>query len=175
MSEITQITSGNTHACALKSNGNAYCWGYGVLENWVIVGTIIKTIPFWLWTVKAAPRHWQILSKLELVIPFSCAVSSSGGVHCWGAETYGRLGNNRTDDIKNYPVPVLDSAGATASAITAISKISVSQYHTCALKMTANYSAGDVERMDDLETMKASIRPMRLRWLTETAHRPRLI
>ena len=44
---------------------------------------------------------------------------------CWGIESYGRLGNNETTGQKNYPVPVLDSAGATASAITAISKIAL--------------------------------------------------
>ena len=69
-----------------------------------------------------------------LVTNFSCAVNSSGGVHCWGGRSYGRLGNNETLDIKNYPVSVLDSAGATASAISGISKIALGSIHACALK-----------------------------------------
>ena len=29
LSDITNIALGETHACALSSIGNAYCWGYG--------------------------------------------------------------------------------------------------------------------------------------------------
>ena len=66
---------------------------------------------------------------------FSCALTESGGVRCWGSGIYGRLGNNNIySPSKSYPVAVLDSAGASASAISGIFQIALARNHACALK-----------------------------------------
>ena len=57
---------------------------------------------------------------------FSCALTGRWRCSLLGRRNLiGRLGNNETLQVlKIIPFPVLDSAGATASAISGISKIS---------------------------------------------------
>ena len=56
----------------------------------------------------------------------SCAVTTSGGVKCWGSDVYGQLGNDAM--LVNKPTPV-DVQGLTSDVIS----VSAGQYHTCAL------------------------------------------
>jgi alpha-tubulin suppressor-like RCC1 family protein len=55
----------------------------------------------------------------------NCAVTSAGGVMCWGYNKYGQLGDNSTTD-KSQPGPVI-GLGNGISAVTA------SQFYSCAL------------------------------------------
>ena len=118
----------------LKRAAMPYCWGYGGLGELGNSEDDNKNYPVLVVDGENSTTALADIVQVGAGDSFSCALKSDGGVHCFGAEYHGRLGNNQTGDVKNYPVSVLDSAGASASAITAISKISVGQYHTCALK-----------------------------------------
>lgn len=63
--------------------------------------------------------------QIETGENYACALTGSGGVKCWGDNTYGYLGNGLTVTVGS-PVDVL---GLTSG----VSAISVGYYHSCAL------------------------------------------
>ena len=59
----------------------------------------------------------------------SCAVTSSGGVACWGEGGKGQLGNNRVWD-RDHPVNVVDE---DSNVLTGFVEVSAGHEHTCGL------------------------------------------
>jgi alpha-tubulin suppressor-like RCC1 family protein len=126
---LTEITVGNSYACALDTAGKAYCWGYngeGQLGN----GT--TTTPQ---TTATAVSTSGVLSGKTLVqvsagYDHSCAVDSAGVAYCWGYNGYGGLGNNNTTQ-QNSPVAV--TTASTPLAGKTVASIAAGNYFTCAL------------------------------------------
>jgi len=113
------ISSGR-HSCALTTAGAAYCWGNG--DNGQI-GNGANADAESPALVSAPPGVvWQ---SIEVGSPDSnnfgsrttCAISTTGVGYCWGADSYGQLGDG--DDLvdHNVPVPVLTPAGASWTSI----------------------------------------------------------
>ncbi len=115
---ITQVVTGSSHACALTSIGGVKCWGsnsYGQLGD----GTTIN---------RNAPVDVSGLtsgvSSIRAGALQTCALTTSGGVKCWGGNQFGSLGDGTTTN-RLTPVDVVDLSGAAA--------ITAGNSHTCAL------------------------------------------
>lgn len=96
---VINIAAGDSHTCALLTSGSVSCWGddtYGQLGNGVTNTTY---------------NSYQTVSGLTQVTAISagwrhtCAIVSGGAVKCWGANTYGQLGNGTVTD-SSIPVSV---------------------------------------------------------------------
>jgi alpha-tubulin suppressor-like RCC1 family protein len=118
-SGVTAIGVGRYHSCAVISTGALKCWGYnfyGQLGN----GTT---------TNSAVPVDVSGLSSGVTAIAggegHSCAVTSGGGVKCWGLNFVGQLGNGTTSSSLT-PVDV----SGLSSGVTAID---AGLFHSCAL------------------------------------------
>ncbi|MFY9264237.1 MAG: hypothetical protein WAO61_02230 [Solirubrobacterales bacterium] len=119
VNDVTQIASGFDHSCAIRTNDSVVCWGansYGQLGD----GTITPTKGTET-TESLGGRAQEVATGQE----HTCALLTNGTVRCWGANTFGQLGNG-TVTGSTRPVSVV-GLPAAVNAITA------GAYHTCAL------------------------------------------
>lgn len=104
LGNVTAVSAGNTHTCALMSDGTVKCWGdnyFGELGN----GTVSVTAPMYSLT----PTTVVGITNVKQVAAggsYTCALLASGAVECWGDNTYGELGNGVTS-TNPQPTPAL--------------------------------------------------------------------
>ena len=116
--DVLALAAGEDHACALRSTGNILCWGNnsagqlgdGDLTSQGLPNTVLG-ITQQAVGIAAGSRH-------------TCAVMTDGTARCWGANTFGQLGNN---SFSNTTAPVVVEGLTNATAIAAGGS------HTCAL------------------------------------------
>jgi len=119
---VTQLSAGKYHTCALRSNGTVYCWGqntYGQIGD----GTN---------TNRHSPTQVRLNAGTYLTDAVqvssggghTCAIRSNGTVWCWGYNPFGQLGNNSITST-TYPVQ--------ASGINNAAWVAAGHNHSCAL------------------------------------------
>lgn len=113
------ITTGYSHTCAVLNSGTASCWGandYGQLGDGSTTERTTPVVVSGLVTVRMiAASHGGY---------HTCAVLTSGGARCWGANGSGQLGDGST---VSQPVPV------AVSGLTDVLSIAAGSTHTCAV------------------------------------------
>ena len=90
---------------------------------------------------------------------FSCALKNSGNVYCWGAGTYGKLGNDATTN-KDHPVHVVRTNGDSSSMLSDVVQIGAAHSHTCALESTGKifcWGRGDGGRLGNNDLTAHSV------------------
>jgi alpha-tubulin suppressor-like RCC1 family protein len=121
------MTTGAAHACAFAPGGHqVWCWGndeYGQLGDGN--GFSISTVPV------AVQGLVSSVVAVSAGGEHTCAVTSAGGVQCWGYNGSGQLGDN-SPFSSNFPVNV--------QGLTGVVGVYAGMTHTCALT-----SAGAVQ------------------------------
>lgn len=117
--DVTYITAGTLHTCAITTAGGAKCWG-GNNDGQLGDGTTTnRLLPVDVAGLTSGVTH------LAAGAHNTCAVTTVGGVLCWGGNSYGQLGNNTWEDSLT---PV-----AVTGLSSGIAKVSVGSDHACAL------------------------------------------
>ena len=117
--DFFDITAGGSHTCAIKYNGNVYCWG---LNSTGQVGIWTTTTPCQGLSCITRPAFVTTASQVDAGMDHTCALSSAGAATCWGNSTYGQVGNGNFG-YQSEPLPVWGNH--------VFSSISAGMYSTC--------------------------------------------
>jgi alpha-tubulin suppressor-like RCC1 family protein len=100
----TGISVGGAHACAVHATGAVSCWGDDTR------GALGDGTPGEVTTTPVAVRGITTASQVSCGLFHTCALLGDGTVTCWGAGTFGELGNGRNDSADPLPVPGVSNA-----------------------------------------------------------------
>lgn len=117
--QVVQVAAGSTHTCAVTITGGLKCWGRnnnGQLGN---NSTATSPVPV------AVSGLTSGVTRVAVGENHTCAVTTAGGLKCWGDDSLGQLGNDATLSSKSFPVDVLGMTSGVAS-------VTAGRYHTCA-------------------------------------------
>lgn len=116
-----EVAIGSDHGCALSTTGGVKCWGLrtnGRLGNGSTATTAVST------PVNATGLTSGV-KAIDAGYDFTCAITSSNGVKCFGNNAFGQLGNGTTVQAST----AVDVNGLTSN----VKQISVGTTHACAL------------------------------------------
>jgi Regulator of chromosome condensation (RCC1) repeat len=111
------VAVGNSHACALLSNGTVRCWGDNSMGQLGSAGVSSSVTP-------VPVIDLENVTAITAGGCHNCAVISGGSVKCWGCNDHGELGDGSTDD-KPSPTEV--------AGLSPVVEISCGPTHTCAV------------------------------------------
>jgi len=124
--DVASLSLGGGHACVVTTAGGVVCWGLnrtGQIGN----GTTNDG---------QAPVAVPALSSGVAMVSaggfHTCAVTTAGGVLCWGSNEHGQVGDG-TNQNRLEPVPV---SGLESGVVA----VSAGLFHTCALRSDGTVS-----------------------------------
>jgi len=146
-SGVAAIFAGMDHTCALTTAGAVKCWGlnhFGQLGDNTTTNrnTPVDVVGLTSGVAEISAGKYQ----------HTCALTTAGGVKCWGWNSYGQIGDNTTT-IHYTPVDVVGLSSGVA-------EISAGYYHTCALTTAGGdkcWGYNDYGQIGDNTTSNSSV------------------
>jgi len=93
------INVGFEHACGIKSDNTAWCWGRGMNGRLGNAGTADSSTP----VAVSGGASWKQISAATY---HTCGVRTDGTLWCWGGGTPGNLGDGTNTATQTTPVAV---------------------------------------------------------------------
>lgn len=137
-SGITAISVGFDHSCARTTAGGVKCWGRNNRGQLGDGTTTNRSSPV---DVSGLSSGIQTISMSDYHV---CALTTAGGVKCWGNNQTGQLGNGTS----TFYEPPVDVSGLSSG----VQAISVSNYFPCALMTTGGVKCWGRDAAGNLRT-----------------------
>ena len=142
---VARVATGNYHSCALTRTGGVKCWGYNAN------GQLGDGTPFMRFEPVGVIGLASGVSDVVAGAVHTCALTTAGGVKCWGENSEGWLGNGTTTGGRT---PV-DVTGLSSGVVS----ISARGAHTCALTAAGGvkcWGANNAGQLGDGSTITRS-------------------
>jgi alpha-tubulin suppressor-like RCC1 family protein len=126
ITDAVQVSAGEHHTCAIRSDTNVYCWGSNSNGQ---LGVSPTTMPS-----TERPVQVPMITGAKFVSAgylHTCAIDGSGAIWCWGANDTAQLGLGMASSSPGVPTKGTTVQGAI--------QVSAGEHHTCAVD-----SGGDV-------------------------------
>ncbi len=117
---VVAISAGGHHTCALTTAGGVKCWGSNNAGQLGDGSTTSSSVP-----VNVSGLSSDVAAISAGLYQHTCALTTSGGVKCWGNNAYGQVGDGTTT---TRLTPVF-AVGMTSG----IDAVDAGGYHTCAV------------------------------------------
>ena len=124
---IKSISAGLRTTCVIASDDLAYCWGYNYYGNLGNNSTNQSQVPVAVNT--DGVLSGKTVKNISVGYDSVCVIASDDQAYCWGADDYGQLGNNSTNQSQ---VPVAVNTDGVLSGKT-VKSISTGAYLSCAI------------------------------------------
>jgi alpha-tubulin suppressor-like RCC1 family protein len=152
-------TSQAAHTCGLRTDGTAWCWGFGTSgeRGDGTLNSLAYPVP--VVTTGVTGTTWTSIST---GYTHTCGVRDDKSAWCWGDNSYGALGNNNTND-ELTPVQVKDSAGGTGW--TDWSEVTAGAMFTCGVRIDGTawcWGRGDAGQIGANTSVTSSPLPVRV-------------
>jgi alpha-tubulin suppressor-like RCC1 family protein/N-acetylmuramoyl-L-alanine amidase len=132
-SGVTAVAAGGRHTCALTTAGGLKCWGFNG-ERQLGDGTTTDR-----WTPVNVTGLTSGVAAVAAGAAHTCALTTTGGLKCWGSNGEGQLGDGTTT---SHGAPV-DVTGLTSG----VAAVAAGWSHTCALTSAGGLKCwGDNDR-----------------------------
>ena len=127
---VTAVSTGDFHTCALLEDATVHCWGFGGngrlgYGNEASILAAGDAGPVFLGEGRSA-------KAISAGSGHTCAVLDNDRVLCWGFGIDGRLGLNATDDVGDNELPG-ERGPIDFGALDGAKAVSTGDFHTCAL------------------------------------------
>ena len=167
LTDISQISVGSRHTCALKNNGRVLCWGYGYSGQ---IGngqaSLKKKTPVEVLEPVGNDGLLKNISQISLGGSTSCALRNDGQVLCWGRGNDGHLGSGATDDSNRPVVVVANGQSQNGNPLTNITQLSGGENHICALDSVNQvhcWGTGVAKRLGQIDDVTSESTPQRVK------------
>lgn len=123
LTAIAQVATGFSHSCAVSNSGGVFCWGDNASQQ------LGRSTPAQSLVATNVPGLATGVQMVALGAEHTCALTTAGGVKCWGGNNYGQTGTGSAAAVIATPS---DAVGLTSGVIF----IASGAWHTCALTST---------------------------------------
>ena len=124
---ITSFSAAGPSTCAIASDNQAYCWGYGGEGQLGNNATANSSVAVAVYT--SGVLAGKTVFSLSTGHGHTCTIASDNQAYCWGYNASGQLGNNST---AQSTVPVAVNTAGVLSGKTLLS-LSSGRDHTCVI------------------------------------------
>ncbi|MCB0972242.1 MAG: fibronectin type III domain-containing protein, partial [Acidimicrobiales bacterium] len=128
IAELSKVSVGYNHACGIDGTGILYCWGSNTEGELGTGDTTSHTTPVAVATA-GTPLAGTTVDAVAAGSGFTCALTATEAIACWGENANGELGNGSTT-----PSLIPTAATLTGSPLSGanITSLTTQHKHICA-------------------------------------------